>query len=184
MQRRDLVFAPLTLLAACTSKSRLPSLGSIPPFAFRDANGQEFSSSQLSGKVWIADFFFTNCPGPCPRMSNQLSQLQAKFPEYKDLRVISITVDPARDTPEVLNAYAKRYHADPARWIFLTGRKDLIQNLMSEAFFLGHGEVLTEHSTRFVLVDRQMQIRGFYDSFDKDGIEKLSTDIKDLYDRS
>ena len=83
-----------------------------------------------------------------------------------------------------LSAYAKRFHADARRWVFLTGRKDLIQNLMSEAFYLGFAETMQDHSTKFVVVDRAMRIRGFYDSFAKDDIEKMIGDIKELHDRS
>lgn len=171
-------------LAGCRRKEALPELGSIPPFSLVDAEGKAFAGSSLEGKLWVADFFFTNCPGPCPRMSNQLKRVQAETAGLKDLRLVSITVDPDRDTPEVLAAYGKRYGAEAGRWIFLTGRKDTIKNLMSEAFYLGFADNLQEHSTRFVLVDQRMKIRGFYDSFAKEGIDQLIKDIRSLHGRT
>lgn len=191
LSRRTLVSqAALALLlpAACSRKqSSLPTLGQVPPFSLTGADGQPFSSRQLDGKIWVVDFFFTNCPGPCPRMSKQLSELQAQTASLPNFRLVSITVDPGRDTPEALAAYARRYHADPARWFFLTGRKDTIGNLMSEAFYLGFADNLQEHSTKFVLVDGQNRIRAFHDSFDAPGhagenIQKLLKDIQELHE--
>jgi protein SCO1/2 len=182
MLRRSLL--PALALAACAPKSNLPELGTIPPFELTDQHGQPFSSSSLSGNVWVADFFFTNCPGPCPRMSNQFKRVQAETKSLPGLRLVSITVDPDRDTPEVLAQYARRFQADPQRWFFLTGRRDRISSLMSESFYLGYMGELQAHSTRFVLVDQNMKIRGFYDSFATDSINKLIEDIRSLHDRT
>ncbi|MCX6611001.1 MAG: SCO family protein [Acidobacteria bacterium] len=183
MQRRSWLLSAIALMG-CSQKSKLPELGSIPPFEFTNQEGVAFASSQLKGKVWVADFFFTNCPGPCPRMANQLKRVQQETSELKQLHLVSITVDPDRDTAAALQSYARRFGAQPERWTFLTGRKDLIKNLMSESFYLGFADSMQEHSTRFVLVDKQMKIRGFYDSFAKDSIDKLIEDIRDLHDRS
>jgi protein SCO1/2 len=191
MRRRDLALTPVAmLLGSCGQpKSELPEYSRIPPFEFTDASGKPFGSRQLEGKVWVVDFFFTNCPGPCPRMSKQLAELQERTRNLRDFRIVSITVDPGRDTPEALAAYAKRYKADPERWHFLTGRKDLIGNLMSEAFYLGFAENYEEHSTKFALVDRRMRLRGYYDSYDAPGkagenIALLLDSIKELHGRS
>ncbi len=183
MRRRSWLLAALTT-TGCTRKSALPELGTIPPFEFTNQQGASFASSQLSGKVWVADFFFTNCPGPCPRMASQLKRVQKETADLLQVHLVSITVDPDRDTAAALSAYAKRFEALPGRWTFLTGRKDLIRNLMSESFYLGFAESMQEHSTRFVLVCQRMKIRGFYDSFAKDSIDKLVMDIRELHDRS
>ncbi|MFN8684768.1 MAG: SCO family protein, partial [Acidobacteriota bacterium] len=100
-----------------------------------------------------------------------------------EVRLVSITVDPDRDTPEALAQYARRFQADPQRWFFLTGRKDRISSLMSESFYLGSMGDLQAHSTRFVLVDQKMKIRGFYDSFAASSIHQLIEDIRSLHDR-
>ena len=183
MRRREWLFGA-AWIAGCKRKSELPELGTIAPFEFTDQTGKSFASSQLKGKVWVADFFFTNCPGPCPRMSNQLRRVQEATANLAAVRLVSITVDPDRDTPAALEAFAKRYQATPGRWTFLTGRKDLIRNLMSESFYLGFADTMQEHSTRFVLVDQDMKIRGFYDSFAKDSIDKMIEDIRELHDRT
>jgi protein SCO1/2 len=122
-------------------------------------------------------------------MSKQLAELQSKTASLENFRIVSITVDPGRDTPDALAAYARRYHADPKRWYFLTGRQDLIGNLMSEAFYLGFADNLQEHSTKFVLVDGKRRIRGFHDSFDAPGhagenIQKLLSDIQELHEHN
>ena len=183
MQRRSLLLVPL-LAMSCARQAELPDLGGIPPFEFIDEQAKTFSSERLQGKVWVADFFFTNCPGPCPRMANQLKQVQKETAHLAKLHLVSITVDPDRDTAAILASYARRFEANPERWSFLTGRKDLIRNLMSESFYLGYAESMQEHSTRFVLIDAKMRIRGFYDSLAKDSIEKLIEDIRLLHDRT
>lgn len=181
MRRRSIL--PVLAFAACARKSNLPELGTIPPFEFTDQTGQRFSSEALAGRIWVADFFFTNCPGPCPRMSNQLKRVQTETQPLPEVRLVSITVDPDRDTPEALAQYARRFQADPQRWFFLTGRKDRISSLMSESFYLGSMGDLQAHSTRFVLVDQEMKIRGFYDSFAAESINQLIEDIRSLHDR-
>ena len=117
-------------------------------------------------------------------MANQLKRVQQETGDLKQLHLVSITVDPERDTAAALESFARRFGALPERWTFLTGRKDLIRNLMSESFYLGFADSMQEHSTRFILVDQNMKIRGFYDSFAKDSIDKLIEDIRDLHDRS
>lgn len=179
MRRREWLAAAL-VMAGCKRSSNLPDLGTVPAFEFINQDGQNFQSSQLNGKIWVVDFFFTNCPGPCPRMSNQLKRVQAETASIPNLHLVSITVDPDRDTAAALASYAKRYGAQPGRWTFLTGPIERINNLMSKGFFLGFADNMQQHSTRFVLVDGNGKIRGFYDSFGKDSIDKLIEDIRDL----
>ena len=114
----------LLLLAGCSAKPPLPSYGVVPDFTLTDQNGAAFSSAALDKRVWIADFIFTNCPGPCPRMSSQMHQVQTALASDDGVRFVSFTVDPARDTPMVLTAYSKHFEADPAKWFFLTGPTD------------------------------------------------------------
>jgi protein SCO1/2 len=170
----------LLALAGCTASAGLPSYGVVPPFTLTDQSNQAFNSANtLAGKVWIADFIYTNCPGPCPRMSAQMRQVDtALLPDIKDLRLVSFTVDPARDTPEVLAKYAQRYQAEPGVWYFLTGPLPSLHNLARNVFLLGDVNGDLEHSTRFVLVDRQSRIRGYYLTSDEDALPRLIADAK------
>jgi protein SCO1/2 len=158
--------------------------GAVPSFQFVNQSGQRFGTEQLSGKIWIADFIFTSCPGPCPMISSRMSELQKPLSDT-DVHLVSFTVDPGKDTPEVLNGYAEKLHAHPGRWDFLTGSKSSIYDLSRNGFKLGisdnQGDGGTPlHSTRMILVDRRGQIRGYYDATAADGVTKLLADTSHL----
>jgi protein SCO1/2 len=162
----------------------LPSLGSVPPFELVNQDGQPFGSAQLTGKIWIAGFIFTNCPGPCPMITSRMSELQRPL-EKSDAHLVSFSVDPERDTPEVLRAYAGKSHARPNRWDFLTGPRARIYSLLRDGFKLGVSEGDEEsgdpiHSTRVLLVDRRGAIRGYYDALAPDAVTKLLADTNHL----
>jgi protein SCO1/2 len=167
-------------LAGCTASVGLPSYGVVGDFALTDQTDQPFlSANTLRGKVWIADFIFTNCAGPCPRMSAQMRKVDdALRPHISDLRLVSFTVDPARDTPAVLAKYAEHYQAEPGVWFFLTGPQPALHNLARNVFLLGDVNGDLQHSTRFVLIDRQSRVRGYYLTSDDDAIPKLIADAK------
>ncbi|MGA3189948.1 MAG: SCO family protein [Bryobacteraceae bacterium] len=165
-------------LAGCTASAGLPSYGVVPDFALTDQSGQPFlSANALRGKVWIADFIFTNCPGPCPRMSAQMRQVDNAL---HDVKFVSFTVDPARDTPEVLQKYAQRYQAEPGTWYFLTGSQADLHNLARNVFMLGDVNGDLQHSTRFVLIDKQSRVRGYYLTSDEDAIPRVIADAKQV----
>jgi protein SCO1/2 len=167
--------------SSCSRGPALPNFGVVPDFKLTSQTGQPFESrTQLNGKVWIADFIFTNCMGPCPRMTSQMKQVRDALADAPDLRLASFTVDPARDTPEVLNAYSQRFKADPANWFFLTGAQAELDSLFRKTFMLGNVDGSLEHSTRFALVDRKSRIRGFYDTSDQANIAKLIEDARRL----
>jgi protein SCO1 len=166
------------LLAGCTASAGLPSYGVVPDFELIDQSNRQFlSASTLRGKVWIADFIFTNCAGPCPRMSAQMRQVDNAL---HDVKFVTFTVDPARDTPEVLAKYAARYQAEPGIWYFLTGPQPVLHNLARHVFLLGDVNGDLQHSTRFVLVDKQSRIRGYYLTADEDAIPRLIADAKQV----
>jgi protein SCO1/2 len=168
----------------------LQAFGAVPQFSLTERDGRRITLSDLKGKVSIINFIYTNCPDTCPLQSAQMKEIQEDFENEKDLRLVSITVDPARDTPQVLSEYAKRFSADPVRWLFLTGEKENIYKLAQEGFHLGAVEIPHEkrpesgathtHSPRFVLVDRNAQIRGYYTSTDPDALKRLRDDLKSL----
>jgi protein SCO1/2 len=166
------------------SSRTLPSYGTVPSFDLVNQDSQPFGSRQLSGKIWIADFIFTNCAGPCPIISTRMSELQKPL-EKSDVHLISFSVDPQRDTPDVLRVYADKLRKEPLRWDFLTGPLDTIASLSRNGFKLGlsEGEQPESgpvHSTRFVLVDRRGTIRGYYDGLAPDGVTKLLADTSHL----
>ena len=166
------------------SNRTLPSLGTVPKFELTNQDAQPFGSQALVGKIWIADFIFTTCPGPCPIISTRMSELQKPLAK-SDVRLISFTVDPEKDTPEALRTYADKLRKEPFRWDFLTGPLDTITSLSRDGFKLaiaegaepGAGPV---HSTRFVLIDRRGTIRGYYDALAADGVTKLLADTSHL----
>jgi protein SCO1/2 len=175
------VFVLACALAACSRHApALEVLGQIPQFELVAQNGQPFHSQVLAGKIWVADFIYTTCPGPCPRMTSQMREVQDAVSKLPDVRLVSFTVDPAQDTPPVLAAYAKLHGASSAIWYFLTGPVPTLQMLDRDAFKLGNIDATMQHSTRFVLVDRQGRIRGYYDTSDSSSIPKVIADASAL----
>ena len=157
-----------------------PVLGTAPSFNLTGEDAQVFSSADLDGKLWVVDFFFTTCPGPCPKMSAHMKQLNTRFSKHEDVVLLSITVDPVRDTPDALMRYGKRLEADFNNWHFLTGAAETIHDLSVSGFKIGDPEELIRHSTKFVLVDRSGQIRGYFEGTDGKEIAELEKTIKRL----
>lgn len=173
------VFAASLVLSGCIQKlPPLPVFGQVPVFDLTGENGQVFDSKALKGKVWVADLIYTTCPGPCPRMSSLMRQVQQLTSTLPDVKLVSFTVDPEHDTPQVLAQYAARYHALPERWSFLTGPREKLNHLAFDTFKLSSVDGSLNHSTRFVLVDRQSRIRGFYSTSEEDPVQQLFRDIK------
>jgi protein SCO1/2 len=172
----------LLFLGGCGSASSpLPSLGLVPDFTLIDQSNHEFKSADaLKRKVWIGDFVFTHCPGPCPRMTSLLRKVQDQLGDQPDIRLVSFTVDPARDTPEVLAAYAKQFKAREGEWFFLTGTEDALNQLSRHAFKLGDVDGNLEHSTRFVLVDKFSRLRGYYSTESAEEMARLVGDARGL----
>ncbi len=127
---------------------------------------------------------FTNCTGPCPRMSAQMREVQTALAAEPDIRLISLTIDPARDTPETLARYATRYNATPGKWFFLTGPVETLQLLDKKVFMLGDVDASLQHSTRFVLIDRRSDVRGYYSTPEPDAIPHLIADAKAMLKES
>lgn len=195
-------------------QAELRPVGVVPDFVLVERRGQPLARTDLLGKVWVVDFIFTQCVAECPLLSAYMAQLQGAFAAEDDLRLVSISVDPEHDTPEILSQYAERFGAHTQRWLFLTGEKELIYRLAREGFHLGvadpnearHSSALPVlpdarkaarsmldmlalpaawahhpdttrqpmlHSARFVLIDRQGQIRGYYDSREEEARRRL-----------
>ena len=158
----------------------LPLMGSAPPFTLTDSRNLSVSNTDLENKIWIADFFFSTCAGPCPTMSANMKTIQDRFAKRSDIRLVSFSVNPAYDTPEILQQYAAKLRADTERWHFLTGPEEEILRISVEGFKIGDPELIYRHSQKFVLVDRQGMIRGYYDGTDKAAVAKLAIAIDSL----
>lgn len=147
-----------------------------------DSKGDAFDSRSLAGKVWVADFIYTNCPGPCPLMTSKMHRLEQQVKTDADVRLISISVDPAHDTPPVLDRYAHHFGGPTKHWTFLTGSPATIHLLAYQTFHVGDVIGKMDHSTKFTLVDQHGEIRGYYSLFDVDGMTALKKDIAALRD--
>lgn len=181
MSPRALFAVALALVwSGCTRRAPLEVFGEIPRFELTAQDGKSFDSHVLTGKIWVADFIYTTCPGPCPRMTSQMREVQDAVSNLPDVRLVSFSIDPANDTPPVLAAYAKQHGASPAMWYFLTGPVPTLQMLDRDAFKLGNIDGTLQHSTRFVLVDRQGRVRAYYDTSEPASISKVIADVRAL----
>lgn len=206
----------------------LGNFGVVPEFALIERSGRDVTRSELLGRVWVVNFFYASCADTCPLQSAEMASLQRDVADAPDVRLVSISVDPEHDTPEMLRAYAQRYGAAPERWLFLTGDKAAIYRLAQHGFHLSvvepgaappqrydtpipgrqsgargltppdtllsglrhmfapqaawaHGGIAHEpmlHSGRFVLVDRQARLRGYYHSDEKAALRRLRRDVR------
>lgn len=176
---KPFVFVALFVGAGCLRMpAPLPVYGQIPAFELIAETGEPFSRQALDGKIWVADFIFTTCSGPCPRMSSLMRQVQQAVTGMPEVRLVSFTVDPERDTPAVLSEYAARYHAKPEKWRFLTGPLESLDRLKRNDFKLGNVDGSLDHSTRLVLLDRKSRIRGYYTTSEDSPVTQLVRDIK------
>ena len=159
-----------------------PVLGQLPDFALTDTGGRPFGTADLAGRVYVANFIFTRCTSICPRLTAAMALLQKRYDneDIAGIRLVSITVDPEYDTPEVLRAYGEARGVDPERWILLSGSRESITDLVVGGFKTGLGELeegdggLIEiaHSGKFVLVDGLGRIRGYFDT-DEMGLDEI-----------
>lgn len=166
----------------------------VPAFEFTTQNDSNLSAAEMEGRIYVANFFFTSCPTVCPAMNYHVKQVQDRFKGYNYFNIVSFSVDPEYDTPEVLRKYAKKIGAEPGKWYFLTGEKEEIYKTAS-GFLVNAQEDSTAaggflHSEYLVLVDWQGRIRsrvddegnlkGVYNGTSLVEINKLKDDIKVL----
>jgi protein SCO1/2 len=168
------------------AQAALPVYGTVGDFTLIERSGQAFGLSELRGRIWIVNFFFSNCTMVCPRTMPEMARLQKTVAE--DVWLVSITVDPENDTPAALTEFAQRFDAQPGRWYFLTGDQQAIYDLSLNTFHLAVEEVPEGqhqhsgdaflHGSHFVLVDHQAQIRGYYDGLDDEAMARLIQDVQ------
>jgi len=165
----------------------LPVLGVVPPFTLTERAGTPLTADRLSGRVWIADFVFTRCPDFCPALTARMAGLQKTLTPGPDaVLLVSFSVDPSHDSPEVLRDYAARAGAGDG-WLFVTGARDAMATLLRDGFrvaFADDGPAASPitHSDRFVLVDRELRIRGYYHGTDPADVARLVRDAAALRD--
>ena len=162
--------------------SQLPVIRAVPDFTLTDQDGKTVTKEDLRGKIWIADFIFTRCQGPCPLMTARMLEMQRALVKAPEIKLVSVTVDPEPDTPEVLQAYAAANKADPQRWKFLTGDKAVIEKLVTEGFMQHLAEENGEpvHGTMFLVVDGNGMVRSARMLEDPELIPKILTDTGNL----
>ena len=161
------------------SQSALPVLYELPDFTFTERQGVIFSRDDFKGKISIVDFIFTNCPGPCPFMSSKMADLYQIYSNTDKVQFVSISVDPNRDSLNVLKEYAERFGVTDNRWVFLRAPMLEVIDLYENGFKLG-GILPVDHSTKFILVDQNATIRGYYDCYDEISMKILKTHIREL----
>ncbi len=177
-----LVLAALFVLQrAEKSRAELPIIAAVPPFQFTESSGRSFGRQDLQGKISVVDFIFTRCQTICPDMAQRMSALYHAFQGNDGIQFVSISVDPEYDTPEVLRQYALEHGVTDDRWVFLHGPINEVTSLCERGFLLPADNLPADHSGRFILVDRQGQIRGYYDFDDDSAQALLKTHISQLY---
>lgn len=185
--RRTLFFALLLAWTAGCQSTPPEVYGTLGDFSLTDAqSNRPVTRDDLKGKVWLAAFIFTRCGNTCPQFTRAMATLQKDLEQQNDFRLVSITIDPENDTPEVLRDYAKKFGADPSRWLFLTGDKAAIHRLSMEEFKLGLDENQGAarspgnefmHRPTVVLVDKQGQIRGYFDLREESALTKVRKQV-------
>jgi protein SCO1/2 len=168
--------------------SALPKYNTVPPFALTERSGRTITNADLLGKIWVADFVYTTCPGPCPLVTAGMARVQEALASDPRVQLVTFTVDPQTDTPAVLAAYADKFGANPSRWWFLTGPEKPLYKLIQDGFYQvvqdnrgqppEPGQFTVTHSTKLVLVDANGDVRGFFDGIGADGRASLLQSIK------
>lgn len=174
------IAATMVIDRAHESKKEIPVLGQVQPFGFINQDGVPFGLDQLKGKFSVVDFMFTRCHGPCPIMSDYMAHLYRKYESSPDIQFVSISVDPENDSLSVLKNYAVEKGVTDSRWNFLRGEIEDVKDLSENSFLLAADDLPGYHSIKFVLLDKNAQIRGYYTGTEALSIEHLKEDLKQL----
>ncbi len=173
----------------CSKRSAedLPVLNQLPEFSLVDQDEQAFTRESMQGSLWVSAFVFTHCRSTCPRLTAHMQGLQARLSDVPAANLVSVSVDPRNDTPEVIKAYMAKNDLDERNWRFVTGDEESIRHLVVDGFRVGLGDEDSKaagaaeimHSNSFVLVDEQARVRGYYRA-NNDGIADLERDLRAL----
>ena len=159
----------------------------IPPFTFTNQYGEKVTEKVVENKIYVTDFFFTSCPTICPVMKRQMIKVFQQFKGNPEVMILSHTIDPEHDTPQVLNKFAKDLGIEGTQWQFLTGSKEKIYKIGQESYMSTAKEDKSAeggyiHSGAFILVDKEKHVRGMYDGTTEEGTQKLISDMRRLLD--
>jgi protein SCO1 len=159
----------------------------VRPFSFTDQDGNTFSDRQTEGKVYVAEFFFTNCPGICPTLNENMKQVYKKFRNEEDFLILSFTSDPERDSAAQLNKYARSLDVDTHKWVFLTGRKDSLYTLARTSYTIDDPANNLKnikddflHTQFWALVNKRGEVKKIYDGLKQSEIEAMMRKIQKL----
>ena len=158
----------------------------IRSFALLNQENKPFTEKDIEGKICVADFFFTSCPGICPKMTRSMADIQKEFMNDDEIMLLSHSVNPEKDSVSILKKYAKEKNINFNRWKLLTGNKDEIYDLGRKYYFVEEDEGIKKgndvflHTENFILIDKQRHIRGIYNGLDPNSIDNLIKDIRIL----
>ncbi len=177
----------LTLIIPGYTKKGVSPISFIKPFSFTTQDGKAFTDKEVAGKVFVAEYFFTTCPGICPKMNRNMRLVYDAYKDENDFLVLSHTCDPDNDSAAQLKRYSDSMGVDTKRWVFLTGRKDSLYNMARVSYMiddpadnLQNMEDDFMHSQLWALVDRDGNVRKIYDGLKESEVRELITDIKKL----
>jgi protein SCO1/2 len=177
----------MTMLIPGFGKTALPVLNKVKSFSFLNQNGDRITNNNVEGKVYVAEFFFTTCPGICPKLNSNLRPIYDKYKNEPDFLILSHTVNPNTDSVGRLKRYADSLGVDANRWIFLTGKKDSL-------YFAARGSYLLDdpknnlspldeqfiHTQYFALVDKKGQVRSIIDGLNTNELKEMQKEIDEL----
>ena len=180
-------FAVMSYVIPGYSKPKMPPIGTVLPFAFIDQDGKNFTEKDIEGKVAAVNFFFTTCKGICPKMSNNLLPVYAKYKNEPDFVIVSHTSDPDRDSASVLKHYADSLKVDTHKWVFLTGRKDSLYSAARHSYKIDDPANFVQDikddflRTQFVaLVNKKGEVVKIYDGIKPSEMKEMEGDISRL----
>lgn len=156
----------------------------IPPFSFVSHRGDTITQDSVQNNIYIADFFFTRCPGICPVLTEQLKRVAREYKDNDQVKIVSHTIDPEYDTPHIMSRYAKRLDAEFPNWHFVTGSPEDLKHVSSKGYFVtaipGEDQAMTDHSGKFILMDKNRMVRGYYQGTEPEEVNRMMYDIKIL----